>query len=113
MPQQPLSASEIGARVRLARERLGRSQEDIARQLGISQNSVQKTENGKVGRSRYVSVLWELVGLDLAELNPAFKPNLPPRPAIGYAGSPLILKRMTETQREAELMRRAFEGAMN
>lgn len=110
MPQQPLSATEIGARVRLARERLGRSQEDVARQLGISQNSVQKIENGKVGRSRYVSVLWELVGLDLAELNPAFKPNLPPRPpAIGFAGSPVVVKRMTEAQREAELVRSGYE----
>ena len=107
--QQPLSASAIGARIRYAREQAGRSQQDIARQLGISQNSVQKIENGKVGRSRYVTQLWQLVGLDVSELNPAFKPNLPPPPAIGFAGSPVILKRMTETEREADLMRRAYE----
>jgi Predicted transcription factor, homolog of eukaryotic MBF1 len=109
MPQhQLLSASEIGARIRYAREKSGRSQQDIAQQLGISQNSVQKIENGKVGRSRYVTKLWELVGLDAAELNPALKPE-PPRPVIGYAQSPLVLKRMTSTEREADLIRRAYE----
>ena len=117
MPQnQPLSAPEIGARIRYAREQSGRSQQDIAKQLGISQNSVQKIENGKVGRSRYISRMWELLGLDLKELNPTLKNSQPPHPLGNFKVEPwyalsggVMIKRATVAEREAELVRAGYE----
>lgn len=78
--QKPVnpSAKQLGARIRFVREHSGRSQSDIARLAGISQNSIQKIENGKVSRSRHFTRVWQLVGLDTTELNPAFKPAHPP-----------------------------------
>lgn len=115
---QPLSPAQIGARTRLRREAIGRSQADIAEQLNVSQNTIQKIENGKVGRSRFLSKYWTLLGLDLTELNsaftgftaPPFRAENVPTPTPGPdRWDPVTIKVMSVADREAELFRAGYE----
>jgi transcriptional regulator with XRE-family HTH domain len=53
---------EFGARVKLRREKLELSQDDVAEAIGMSQQGVDNIEHGKVGRPRLMMELAEALG---------------------------------------------------
>ncbi len=65
----PLSSSELGRRLRVAREQAGLKQDDIARVLGLSRASVSQIEGGdRFPNSLQLSRIAELVGEDISAL---------------------------------------------
>src|SRR5215211_6748199 len=66
-------STDIGERVRLRREELGRSQEWLARQAGTSQATIDKIENGRSQRSKFLPPVFAALGLPLDELVPTME----------------------------------------
>jgi transcriptional regulator with XRE-family HTH domain len=78
------SPSNLGRRIREAREAKRMSQVALARIVGISQTTLQKIESGETVWSRFMPQIWAAVGLPLSELNPIFAEGMPaaaPAPA--------------------------------
>lgn len=56
--------------VRRERERLGWSQSELARRVGVSPQSIQQLESGNVVRPRYIHALSRVFGVDLLVYTP-------------------------------------------
>jgi transcriptional regulator with XRE-family HTH domain len=57
---------EVGERIRAAREALGKSQEQVAAELGVSQGTVAKWEKGTIAvRQRHLATLSKTLGIDI------------------------------------------------
>lgn len=61
--------SDIGNSIRAAREKLGISQADLARRVGISQPAIQKIEDGRTEQSKYLPQIAVILGLDLQTIS--------------------------------------------
>lgn len=61
----------IGRRVRDARIALGMSQDDLAKAAGTTQTTVEKIENSKSTRSRFLPAVFSVLRLPLEELAPS------------------------------------------
>jgi phage repressor protein C with HTH and peptisase S24 domain len=59
--------------IREARERRGWSQKDLADRAGVSQVAIVKIESGATVQSKFLPRIAQLLGLDLADLDPSLK----------------------------------------
>lgn len=62
--------SEIGAKVRERRVKLGMSQEELARAAGTSQATIDKIEHGRSNRSRFLPAVFSALSLPMDDLAP-------------------------------------------
>lgn len=83
-----MEPKEIGAVIRAAREAKGLSQADLARAIGIKQQSLDSVENGKTAKSKYLPEIAAELSLKPDEV------GLPkePTPADGWIPGPQILQ---------------------
>jgi transcriptional regulator with XRE-family HTH domain len=58
---------KMGDRIRAAREKLGWSQADLARRVGISQPAIKKIEAGDTVKSKYLAEVLRAVGIAPSE----------------------------------------------
>lgn len=63
-----MDENTIGNRVRARRNELGLNQEDVARLAGTSQATIDKIENGRSRRSKFLPSVFAALGLPLDEL---------------------------------------------
>jgi phage repressor protein C with HTH and peptisase S24 domain len=75
---------DLGRRVRDARIALGMSQDDLAEAAGTTQTTIEKIENGKSTRSRFLPAVFSVLRLPLDDLV-ANKPTTLGRTAISSA----------------------------
>ncbi len=61
---------ETRGKIRARREALGLSQADLAQAVGVSQATIEKIENGRTMRSRYLPRIAARLGIPLTELDP-------------------------------------------
>ena len=73
----------VGLKIKAARQRLGWSQEQLARAAGTSQQNVVRIESGKVQISRALPAILKALGL--SEDDPVVRPQFVP--IVGYAGA--------------------------
>lgn len=59
-----------------ARRRIGISQEELARRIGISQAAIKKIEDGTTKQSKYLPAIAQELGIELSQLDPSLKKNL-------------------------------------
>ncbi|MDB5514013.1 MAG: putative phage repressor, partial [Tardiphaga sp.] len=59
--------------IREARERRSWSQKDLADRAGVSQVAIVKIESGATVQSKFLPRIAQILGLDLAELDPSLK----------------------------------------
>src|SRR4030088_2930074 len=59
--------------IREARERRGWSQKDLADRAGVSQVAIVKIESGPPVQSKFLPKIAQILGLDLADLDPSLK----------------------------------------
>jgi phage repressor protein C with HTH and peptisase S24 domain len=64
---------EPGEIIREAREKRGWSQKDLADRAGVSQVAVAKIESGATVHSKFLPKIAQILGLDLADLDPTLK----------------------------------------
>lgn len=80
---------EIGATIRAAREAKGLSQADLARAIGIKQQSLDSVENGKTAKSKYLPEIAAELGLKPDDVGLP-KETVPPE--AGWAPNSQILQ---------------------
>jgi transcriptional regulator with XRE-family HTH domain len=68
-----LDAATIGRRIRERRLERGESQEAVGKACGVSQNGIMKLERGLIENSRFTTLVWAHLGLDLAELSDLYR----------------------------------------
>lgn len=73
----------VGKRIKEARQRLGWSQEQLARAAGTKQANVHRIESSEVTHSRYLPAIMKALGL--SESAPQLQPQLVP--IVGYVGA--------------------------
>lgn len=79
-----LTPEEIGAKIRMARERLGWSQAKLADMVGAAQQTIEKIELGKVKRSTYTADLFQILDIPYdRRVMGRFEGNLPYFPVSG------------------------------
>lgn len=71
-------------RLRIAREYAGHEQEELARLMGVSRNTVSNAENGKRAPRQITLKMWALV----CGVSPDWIANGPPIPTAGPLSSP-------------------------
>lgn len=76
--------SKLGDAVRIARERLGISQSELARRTGVTPQTIQALEAGKSRGSKHVVPLARELNLDPASLG-ADPPTAKPRPSPDFS----------------------------
>ena len=64
----PMKPGEI---IRDARQKRGWSQKELGSRIGVSQVAIMKIENGDTEKSKHIPKIAEVLGLDLAQLDPA------------------------------------------
>lgn len=64
-----LDMESIGTRVKTARNAQGMSQEDLARESGVSQGTIDKIENDRTKKSKFLPEVFAALGLPLSELS--------------------------------------------
>jgi UDP-N-acetylglucosamine 1-carboxyvinyltransferase len=88
MPEKDLSqafAFNLGEKIRVARQKKGWTQVDLAHAAGLSSNYVARLERGEIGVSLYVATcIAEAVGLSVADLARApIPPRSPTKRGVG------------------------------
>ncbi len=80
MSVQPVTAP-FASLIRERRNAIGVTQEDLARQVGCPQQTIEKIESGKTRKSGYLPDIFSILGLDLRLLTgskaPARRPSVP------------------------------------
>lgn len=66
---------EPGERIKTERTRLGLSQADLGRKVGISQVAVKKIESGDTRQSKHLPRIAVELGIDLADIDPSLEPR--------------------------------------
>lgn len=67
------SGMDAAETIRIARERQDLSQKQVADRVGMTQQSYEAIEAGRTQRSKFLPRIAKVLGLDLAELDPALK----------------------------------------
>ncbi len=89
---------DFGQRIRVRRRELNLSQAQLAERVGVSQQTVNRIENGQVGASRWLKPLLDVLGMDapddkVALLSPlpstTPKPNASPPAPVSWSGDRL------------------------
>ena len=78
---------DIASVIRQRRLEMGISQETLAEMAGTSQTTIDKIENGRSARSRFLPAVCSALGIDLKTIDPAFASVGMPLPNATMAGS--------------------------
>jgi transcriptional regulator with XRE-family HTH domain len=66
---------KAGGIIREKRKEIGWSQRDLADRVGVSQVAIKKIETGETVKSKHFPKIAQLLGIDLAEIDPALSSN--------------------------------------